>query len=89
MTLPVILAYARGSDEERQFWQDAIQGHRSSDADLAHAITLIAKHDTVSATRERARHFAQRAIDAIAGFPASAAHAAMIEAAEFAVARRF
>ena len=89
MTLPVILAYARGSDEERRFWQDAIQGHRSSDADLAQAIALIARHDTVSATRERARHFAQRAIDAIAGFPAGAAHAAMVEAAEFAVARRF
>ena len=89
MTLPVILAYARGSDEERRFWQDAIQGHRSSDSDLAHAITLIARHDTVSATRERARHFAQRAIDAIAGFPAGAAHDAIIEAAEFAVARRF
>ncbi|MEY4239497.1 MAG: hypothetical protein RL339_2098 [Pseudomonadota bacterium] len=89
MTLPVILAYARGSDEERQFWRDAIQGHRSADADLAHAITLIARHDTVSATRERARHFAQRAIDAIAGFPAGAAHAAMAEAAEFAVSRRF
>lgn len=89
MTLPVILAYARGSDEERRFWQDAIQGHRSSDADLAHAITLIERHDTVSATRDRARHFAQRAIDAIAGFPAGAAHAAMVEAAEFAVARRF
>ncbi|MEA3262094.1 MAG: polyprenyl synthetase family protein [Pseudomonadota bacterium] len=89
MTLPVILAYARGSDEERRFWQDAIQGHRSLDADLAHAITLIARHDTVSATRDRARHFAQRAIDAIAGFPADAAHDAMVEAAEFAVARRF
>lgn len=89
MTLPVILAYARGSDEERRFWQDAIQGHRSSDADLAHAVELIGRHDTVSATRERARHFAQRAIDAIAGFPAGAAHAAMVEAAEFAVARRF
>lgn len=88
MTLPVILAYARGSDEERRFWQDAIQGHRSSDADLAHAVELIGRHDTVSATRERARHFAQRAIDAIAGFPAGAAHAAMVEAAEFAVARR-
>jgi octaprenyl-diphosphate synthase len=89
MTLPVILAYARGSDEERRFWQDAIQGHRTSDADLAHAVELIGRHDTVSATRERARHFAQRAIDAIAGFPAGAAHAAMVEAAEFAVARRF
>lgn len=89
MTLPVILAYARGSDAERRFWQEAIQGHRTSDADLAHAVELIARHDTVNATRERARHFAQRAIDAIAGFPASAAHAAMVEAAEFAVARRF
>ena len=89
MTLPVILAYARGSAEEREFWQLAIQGHRSSDADLAHAIQLIERHDTVNATRERARHYAQRAIDAIAGFPASAAHAAMVEAAEFAVARRF
>ncbi|MCZ8172990.1 MAG: hypothetical protein O9272_14750, partial [Brevundimonas sp.] len=74
---------------ERRFWQDAIQGHRTSDADLAHAVELIGRHDTVSATRERARHFAQRAIDAIAGFPAGAAHAAMVEAAEFAVARRY
>jgi octaprenyl-diphosphate synthase len=88
MTLPVILAYARGSDEERRFWQDAISGHRSSDADLAHAIALIDRHDAIAATRDRARHFAQRAIDAIAGFPASEARAAMAEAAEFAVARR-
>lgn len=89
MTLPVILAYARGSAEERQFWQDAIAGFRTSDEDLAHAVSLIARHDTVSATRERARHFAQRAIDAIAGFPAGEARAAMAEAAEFAVMRRY
>jgi octaprenyl-diphosphate synthase len=89
MTLPVILAYARGSDEERRFWQDAIIGHRTSDADLAQAIALIARHDAIAATRDRARHFAQRAIDAIAGFPANEARAAMAEAAEFAVARRF
>jgi octaprenyl-diphosphate synthase len=89
MTLPVILAYARGSEAERAFWKDAISGHRTSDADLTHAIELIARHDAVNATRERARHFAQRAIDAIAGFPAGEARAAMTEAAEFAVARRF
>ena len=88
MTLPVILAYARGSAEERAFWKAAIQGHRTSDADLAHAIELIARHDAVNATRERARHFVQRAIQAIAIFPASEARAAMTEAAEFAVARR-
>ncbi len=89
MTLPVILAYARGNAEERQFWQDAIAGFRTEDEDLAHAIALINKHDAVSATRDRARHYAQRAIDAIACFPASEARSAMAEAAEFAVARRY
>ncbi|HEY6868139.1 MAG TPA: polyprenyl synthetase family protein [Novosphingobium sp.] len=89
MTLPVILAYARGNDEERRFWQEAIAGFRSEDADLAHAVSLIAKHDTVAATRDRARHYAQRAIDAIAVFPAGPARAALAEAAEFAVARRY
>jgi octaprenyl-diphosphate synthase len=89
MTLPVILAYARGTTEERAFWKDAMLGHRASDDDLAHAVGLIARHDAVNATRERAQHFAQRAINALAMFPASEAKAAMAEAAEFAVARRF
>jgi octaprenyl-diphosphate synthase len=89
MTLPVILAYARGNAEERRFWEDAIAGFRSDDADLAHAKALIARHDTVSATRDRARLYASRAIDAIAGFPGSPARAAMTEAAEFVVARQY
>ena len=89
MTLPVILAYARGSEPERKFWREAISGHRTADADLGEAIRLIRSHDAVMATRDRARHFANRAIDAIAGFPASAAKAAMTEAAQFAVARRY
>lgn len=88
MTLPVILAYARGDEGERAFWRDAIAGHRTSDEDLAQAVRIIERHDAVNATRERARHFAHRAIDAIAGFPASEARTAMAEAAEFAVARR-
>jgi octaprenyl-diphosphate synthase len=89
MTLPVILAYARRNEAERQFWRDAIQGHRTTDSDLAEAVRLIASHDAIHATRERARHFASRAIDAIAGFPASSARDAMAEAAEFAVSRRY
>ena len=89
MTLPVILAYARGTEDERKFWRDAIAGFCIEDTDLAQAVELINRHDTVSATRERARLFAQRAIDAIAGFPAGEARTAMAEAAEFAVARRF
>jgi octaprenyl-diphosphate synthase len=89
MTLPVILAYARGTAEERKFWEEAIAGFRTEDEDLAHAVTLINRHGCVDATRERARHYAQRAIDAIAGFPAGEARTAMAEAVEFAVSRRY
>ena len=89
MTLPVILAYARGTEDERRFWRDAIAGFCTEDEDLAHAVELINRHGTVEATRERARLFAQRAIDAIACFPAGEARSAMAEAAEFAVARRY
>ena len=89
MTLPVILAYARGDEAERKFWQAAIAGHREGDEALAEATRLIAKHDALEATRERARHFAQRAIDALSIFPDGAARRAMTEAAEFAVARGY
>ena len=43
----------------------------------------------VAALRERARHFAQRAIDALSIFPDGAARRAMAQAAEFAVARGY
>ena len=89
MTLPVIFAYARGDAEERRFWQEAIAGFRTEDEDLAHAIGLIRRHGAVEATRERARHFAERACDALSIFPDGKARAAMVEAAQFAVSRGY
>jgi octaprenyl-diphosphate synthase len=89
MTLPVILAYARGSDDDRAFWRAAIGGERSSDEDLAHAIRLLRETDALADTIERARQYGRRAIDALAMFPASKAKAALTEAAEFAVARAY
>jgi octaprenyl-diphosphate synthase len=89
MTLPVILAYARGSAEQRKFWQDAISGKRASGEDLAEAVSYIRSTNAVDDTLARARHYGQRAIDALGGFGASAAKTAMIEAVEFAVARAY
>ena len=89
MTLPVILGYARGSDADRDFWRSAVRGERVSDADLAEAIALLKSTDALSETVERARHYARRAIDALAMFPTSKAKSALIEAAEFAVARAY
>ncbi|WP_445191388.1 polyprenyl synthetase family protein [Sphingomonas sp. Tas61C01] len=89
MTLPVILAYARGDAEDRKFWKDAIEGRRDSDADFAHAIDLVRRSRAVDDTLARARHYGQRAIDAIGGFANSNAKDAMVEAVEFAVARAY
>ena len=89
VTLPVILAYARGSAEERSFWEAAMLGHRASDDDLLYATRLLEQHDAVADTLLRARHYARRAIDALGIFPAGQARAALAEAAEFAVARAY
>jgi octaprenyl-diphosphate synthase len=89
MTLPVILAYARGTAEQRKFWQDAVSGRRNSDDDLVEAVSYIRATRSLDDTLARARHYGQRAIDAIGGFPASAAKTAMIEAVAFAVARAY
>jgi octaprenyl-diphosphate synthase len=64
-------------------------GERVSDTDLAHATTLLRSTDALADTLERARQYGRRAIDALAMFPASKAKAALVDAAEFAVARAY
>ena len=89
MTLPLILAYARGSAEDRRFLEHAIAGDEPSDSDLAQATALMRSTDALSDTLERARIYARRAMDALAPFPAGRAKSALTEAVEFAVARAY
>ncbi|HEU5481861.1 MAG TPA: polyprenyl synthetase family protein [Sphingomicrobium sp.] len=89
MTLPLILAYARGSDRDRAFWRAAISGERVSDSDLAHAIDLMRATDALADTIETARQYGRRAVAALTPFPSSKAKSALIEAVEFAIARAY
>jgi len=89
VTLPVILAYARGAAEDRAFWEAAIAGRRVADEDLAQAVALIRRTHAIDDTLARARHYGQRAIDALGPFASGAAKAAMVEAVEFAIARAY
>jgi octaprenyl-diphosphate synthase len=89
VTLPVILAHARGDAEARRFWKDAIEGRRVSDADLQHAIGLLEQTGAVADTFARARHYAQLAIEALDRFADGRAKAALTEAALFAVSRAY
>jgi octaprenyl-diphosphate synthase len=89
VTLPVILAHARGTADERAFWKDAMEGRRISDADLDHAKTLLLKTGAIDSTMERARHYGRMAIDALGPFAAGTAKAALTEAVEFATVRAY
>jgi len=87
VTLPVILAYRRGSAEERKFWKGAIEEHQSDDAALDKAIGLIKKHGAIADTIARARHFGEIARDALGPLPATPQKAALIEVIDFCISR--
>ncbi len=89
VTLPVILAYARATPEEKKFWEAAMLGNRTSDEDLEEAKRLIALHGGIDDTIARARHYGQRAVDSIRPFASGAAKDALVEAVEFAISRAY
>lgn len=89
VTLPVILAYARGTQAQRSFWKDAMRGLSATDADLAQAQAWLEETGAIADTLGRARLYGQRAIDAIGSFGGGAAKAALTEAVEFAIARAY
>jgi octaprenyl-diphosphate synthase len=89
VTLPVILAFARGDEAERRFWRAAMAGERATDADLAEGTRLLVASGALDDTLARARLYGQRAIDALGPFASGRAKAAMVEAVEFAVARAY
>jgi len=89
ITLPVILAVARGDEADRAFWRDAMEGRRVADEDLVYATGLLRACNAIDDTLARARHYGQRAIDALGPFPGGKAKAALVEAVEFAISRAY
>jgi octaprenyl-diphosphate synthase len=87
ITLPVVLSFRRGSEAERSFWRRALEDGDATEADLEHAIGLMAKHRALEDTIQRARHYGAIAKDALALFPASPMKEALEEAVEFCIAR--
>lgn len=87
ITLPVILAYGQGTDEEKQFWQRTLGEGKIEDADLSHAITLIEKYGTIEETMQRARIFGKKAEDALEIFPNNEWSEALQDVIEFCINR--
>ncbi|HEX9568612.1 MAG TPA: polyprenyl synthetase family protein [Rhodospirillales bacterium] len=87
ITLPVVLSYRRGSDDDRAFWKRVLEHGAIEKGDLERAIALMRHHSAIDDTVERARHFGSVARDALAPFPESEHRAALLEAVDFCIAR--
>ncbi|MDH6230220.1 octaprenyl-diphosphate synthase [Mesorhizobium soli] len=87
VTLPVILAYRRGTAAEREFWKAAIEENHTDDAALEKAIGLMTRHNAIADTIGRARHFGEIARDALAGLDATPQKDALIDVIDFCISR--
>jgi len=87
ITLPIILAFRRGSDEEKTFWRRTLEDLDQAEGDLAHAMRLMTQHGVLADTLERARHYSALARDALDIFPASPEKAALLEVIGFNMSR--
>ncbi|MGB7098682.1 MAG: polyprenyl synthetase family protein [Xanthobacteraceae bacterium] len=87
ITLPVVLAFRRGGDSEREFWRRMLERGEATDTDLEHAIGLMTKHRALDDTIGRAHHYGAIARDALALFPDSRMKSALAETVDFCIAR--
>jgi octaprenyl-diphosphate synthase len=87
ITLPVLLAFERGSEAERAFWRRTLEDRDQTDSDLAEAQALIRRHGTLADTITRARHYGDQAIAALAGFADGAEKQALTAVVEFCIER--
>ncbi len=89
VTMPVAKAYASADAEEKTFWTDAFAKKQRSDADMAHALRLIDKHDTIKATLSQAREHAHNAQSALQIFDDCETRKALCDLCDFVVERVF
>jgi len=89
ITLPILIAFARGDADERAFWRRTLEDGEQAPDDLARAIRLVERRGALAETLARARSYAAEAIQAISLFPDGPLRRALVETAAFATSRGF
>ena len=87
LTLPVIKAIAAADAEERAFWARTIEKGRQEPGDLDRALSLLARHGTLEATREDALAWSARAKSALEVVPDGEIRDLLVDLADFVVER--
>ncbi len=87
ITLPIIHAYARGTNEEKQFWQRTLGEQNQTELDLANALHVLNKYQAVEHTVQVARNYCDKAIAILADLEPSDEKTALLEIADFCINR--
>lgn len=88
MTLPILLAYEKGTEEEQKFWKRVVE-QEQQDGDLEQALQLINKHKTLDDTFAYARKYGATAKAALDVFDECDTKSALINAVDFAIERAY
>ncbi len=88
ITLPVLAAFEAADAEERAFWTRTVEAGEQTEADLEHAMALIARTGAIETTLRRASGFARTAREALEAFPDGAMRRQMRAVADYTVSRQ-
>jgi octaprenyl-diphosphate synthase len=89
ITLPVVLSFRRGSQQQRDFWKRTLERGEIEEGDLETAIATMHKHRALEDTIERARHYGAMARDALELFPSSEWKFALNDTVDFCIDRAY
>ncbi|PLW75178.1 polyprenyl synthetase [Cohaesibacter celericrescens] len=88
ITLPVILAYERGDNDDKAFWRRVMEERKDvTDGALEHAMGLLRTSNALDDTLAQARAHGEAAIKALDMFEDSAYKSALIDAVAFCISR--
>ena len=89
VTLPIILAFSRGDEDERDFWRRTVERLDQTEADLERAQQLMARHGTLDETIARARRYGAAARDALSIFADGPVRQALLDIVDFCIERAY
>ena len=89
ITLPIVLAFRNGDDEEKAFWRRTLEDLEQKKGDFRRAVAMLERAGALAATVERARDYAAKARAALDMFPKGEIRSALTEAVAFAVDRSY
>ena len=69
VTLPVIISYEEGNQNEKKFWEDVFRKGTRNDQDLIKANKIINKNQTIEKTLELANVYGEKAKEDLSIFP--------------------